>query len=330
MALLQLLARALLLLLLAARPATTVTQQRQCQPRESNPFMPLFHIVGNFSQGGSAQPDSINDVSAVLLHGGVLHVFHQFSQTGWAHAVSADGGAHWRNLPHALVPDRTHTYDGRGSDDGSLTVHPGVNGGEPIILYDIAPAPAPPLRLAAGAAQDSAARAADRPLLAVARAADPSDPLLEVWTKDPQNPVSFDGGPGACFPSSIWPNGQHWNFIANGVRFFTDDPTMHSWRRSNKTASEGFPAGGRGGQWFVPLPNLTAQSAPLKNKAENRAPRRTAPTHLINVNQYTGDKGGNIFELGIYHPVRKCLFPGVVILKTECLPRLARDRHRTS
>ena len=270
-------------------PLSVSGQLRQCPPRAVNPFLPRFHIMGNLSQGPTQQPDMINDVSAVLLYRGVLHVFHQFAQTGWAHSVSFDGGAHWRNLPHAIVPDPSHTYDGRGSDDGSLTVRPDVNGGEPLILYDIAPAPTP--------STASRVRDTDRPLLAVARAVDPTDPLLEVWAKDPRNPVAFSG-PGACFPSTIWKNAQHWNFLSNGRRYFTDDPTFHTWQRSNITA-EGFPAGGRGGQWFVRLPALSPAS-PTRGAAPQPA---KLPTHVININHYTGDLGGgNKFELGVYHP----------------------------
>ena len=150
----------------------------QCQPRDINPFMPVFHILGNFSQGDGLQPDQINDVSSVFRYRGVWHVFHQFGQHGWAHVVSRDG-AHWQRLRNPLVPDvncslRNTCYDGRTSADGSLTVREGVNSGQPVIIYDIAPSP-PPLR----AAKRQQQHPQDLPLLAVARPANPADPLLE-------------------------------------------------------------------------------------------------------------------------------------------------------
>ena len=58
----------------------------------------------------------------------------------------------------------------------------------------------------------------DLPLLGVARPTDLNDPELQYWTKDPQGAVDFSGGPGASFPSQVWQNGAHFNFIANGVR----------------------------------------------------------------------------------------------------------------
>ena len=96
-------------------------QGLQCQAREVNPFMPLFHILGNFTDGDGTQPVSINDISSVIQYRGVFHVFHQFGQCGWAHALSYDG-AHWMNAHHPLAPDRDpkHGYDACGCYDGSL------------------------------------------------------------------------------------------------------------------------------------------------------------------------------------------------------------------
>ena len=37
------------------------------------------------------------------------------------------------------------------------------------------------------------AASGDRPIMALARPADPDDPELRHWIKDPQNPVAFDG-----------------------------------------------------------------------------------------------------------------------------------------
>ena len=94
-------------------------QGMQCQPREVNPFMPIFHIVGNFTDGDGTQPVAINDISSIIQFRGVTHVFHQFGQCGWAHALTYDG-AHWKNARHPVVPDRDpkHGYDSCGCYDG--------------------------------------------------------------------------------------------------------------------------------------------------------------------------------------------------------------------
>eukprot|EP01052_Picozoa_sp_SAG31_P032070 SAG31_NODE_3475_length_4230_cov_3.659162_2_plen_142_part_00 len=36
------------------------------QARATNPFMPLFHIVGNFTDGDGTQPIAVNDISSVV------------------------------------------------------------------------------------------------------------------------------------------------------------------------------------------------------------------------------------------------------------------------
>merc|ERR1719210_451762 len=99
------------------------TQGPQCQDRSDNPYMPIFHILGNFTNGIGTQPTPINDASSIIRYKGVWHVFHQFGQCGWAHAVSRDL-AHWKNLRYPLTPDLNpkFRYDGSGSYDGSLTV----------------------------------------------------------------------------------------------------------------------------------------------------------------------------------------------------------------
>ena len=40
----------------------------QCQSRRDNAFMPLFHLLGNFTAGVGAQPIAVNDVSAVIQY----------------------------------------------------------------------------------------------------------------------------------------------------------------------------------------------------------------------------------------------------------------------
>ena len=53
--------------------------------------MPLFHFIGNFTNGTGTQPVYLNDVNGIVLYKGV---FHQFGQCGRGHAVSLFCGVH--------------------------------------------------------------------------------------------------------------------------------------------------------------------------------------------------------------------------------------------
>ena len=257
-------------------------QGEQCQAREVNPFMPLFHVMGNLTDGDGTQPVAVNDVSSVVQWMGVLHVFHQFGQCGWAHALSHDGGVHWKNAHYPLTPDHDpkHTYDQCGCWDGSLTLTTGVNGGSPVILY------APQTSVPAGRDDSSSTQSragstsSDRPIMAVARPSDPSDPELRYWTKDAQNPVS-----GAVSDmGQIWANGGRWDGMSGGQMFSSNDSALHTWYK--QPMAHGFPRGGSGGQWFQELPRtVDGQLLPPGS-----------PTHLVS----TGN--GQVYSAGWYSP----------------------------
>jgi hypothetical protein len=285
-------------------------QGTQCQSRADNPWMPIFHLIGNFTHGNGTQPDGINDVSSIIEWKGVLHVFHQFGQCGWAHAVSHDG-AHWKNLRYPLTPDDVNSYDARGAYDGSLTLDPDVNGGEPLILYDIGPAAEPEDELEFnGGGGGVSTWMGDLPLLGVARPSDPADPELTYWTKDPNNPVDFSGGPGASFPSQVWKNGDHFNFVANGVRFTTTDSSLHKWAAVN--VSEGWPGGGNGGQWFQKLPAAIDNSELVPAAGGGRNASAARPNYLVNV------RNGNQYVLGTYTPENETFQYSVAGNHTAC------------
>lgn len=260
-------------------------QGPQCQSREDNAFMPIFHIVGNYTLGVGTQPTPINDVSSIIRYRGVWHVFHQFGQCGWAHAISYDG-AHWKNLRYPIIPDvdPKHQYDACGCYDGSLTHHPDVNNGNPIALYDISPAlePADESSIDDGERTKARSGTGDRPIQGLARPADLNDPELKYWVKDHANPVVGSAGL-AGYPSQIWKNGDHWNYVAGGTRISTEDSSFHTWNGKDRGH---FPGGGAGGQWFQPLPmTVDGQEAPAGS-----------PTYVIS----TG--GGQRYALGWYHP----------------------------
>ena len=118
--------------------------------------------------------------------------------------------------------------------------------------------------------------------MALARPADLNDLELTYWTKDPRNPIVFEGK-GTCFPSTIWKAGDHWNFLADGERWTTTDLTFHSWTAVDPggsiSGSEGFPTGGNGGEWFLPLPRTVG----------GKLPPAGSPDHVVSVrsgNQY--------------------------------------------
>jgi hypothetical protein len=242
---------------------------RTCQPLRAHPAMPIFHIIGNVTQINASDPtdiklEVINDVSAVVEHLGIYHVFHQCCQNHWDHVISRDL-VHWQRLPPPLINDPRDPRDWYdiGAFDGSLTLLPVAQGG-PTILYDAVegaspackaalstqcgaaratgnrtacascikamnltgkPGPAPgqmygcdwhagnafcaptksPLPPLQGKAKARAGRHrtnyGDPPTMAVARAANASDPYLLLWVKDKQNPINFTSA-GAFFPSS--------------------------------------------------------------------------------------------------------------------------------
>ena len=291
-----------LLLLTGGSVTATAVQPRECKARSDAPYLPIYHIVGNIThqdpnKPGSFETEAINDVSAIFMHMGVWHVFHQCCQNHWDHVVSLDG-IHWRRLPPPVRPstDPAEWYDARGSYDGSISLLPESEGGI-VMLYDA-------MHNGTGPPNGSLAVGDDEGWLAVARPKNSSDPFLEVWSKSERNPVWFDAGEdgtgqvgGAVFPSGIWKSGDHWNFLSKGDRFFTKDPSFANWTRWRgadpetevfmREGSGGTGEAGRGeegGQWFVKLPNTT----------EGKPPPAGSPTHAANIFV------GNQFALGDY------------------------------
>ena len=192
--------QALLGLLLAA--GTGSSAPNTCQPRADQPLMPIFHIIGNITgTGRTLSAEAINDVSAVVLHGGLYHVFHQCCGNHWDHVVSSDL-VHWARLPPPLVPGNDPTgvpkkdwYDIGGSWDGSLTLLPAEQSPTgkllPLIMYDVIEGPPPP---SGGPQRLGRSRLGDNPTMALARG-DPDDPWLLSWMKDAANPLAFEGCP---------------------------------------------------------------------------------------------------------------------------------------
>lgn len=227
----------------------------------------------------------------------------RFGQCGWAHAVSSDG-ARWKNLRYPLTPDNSsaHSFDAKGAYDGSLTVDPEVNSGRPVILYDTINATRTPYstpRRACGAggwdppsaqSKPSEVGLGDAQTMALATPADYNDPLLEYWQKD--GPIEFHGK-GTCFPSQVFKSGDHWNFIADGERWETHDSSLRSWTAIDPgnalNGSEGWPTGGNGGEWIVPLPRTV----------NGKPPPPGSPNRVVSV------RSGNQYLLGTYDSAKE-------------------------
>jgi len=150
--------------------------------------------------------------------------------------------------------------------DGSISLLTAADGG-PAILYD---------------AQDGKQEGlGDSPILGVARLVDPADRYLQLWARAPNNPVNFTGTPIA-FPSQIWRNGDHFNFVGQGMRFASTDPTLHAWTNMGEFVDRGEHSG----QWWAPTPN----------QADGSPPPPGTPNHVVNVN------GGADYLFGQYFP----------------------------
>jgi hypothetical protein len=163
-----------------------------CQPNAEQPMLPVFHFIGNVSKNASGHIalEQINDVSGITYHEGLWHVWHQCCQDHWDHAISRDLRT-WQRLPPPIQPLTTKTWD------GSVTMLPASDGG-PAILYD-----AQDGKLGSRGGRRGRAGSGDRPILGVARLADPDDKYLMTWRRDQHNPVKFAGAPLA-FPGQVW------------------------------------------------------------------------------------------------------------------------------
>lgn len=128
----------------------------------------------------------------------------------------------------------------------------------------------------------------DKPILGVARPADPDDKYLMKWVRDDKNPVTFVGEPIA-FPGQIWKNGDHWNFIGQGARFQSNDSTFQTWSRMNNIIG----LGEHGGQWWLPVPK----------QIDGSPPPAGVPNRLVNVG------GGDLYLFGNYFPQNESFVP---------------------
>ncbi|XP_024996628.1 acid beta-fructofuranosidase 2, vacuolar-like [Cynara cardunculus var. scolymus] len=124
---------------------------------------PAFHFY--------PEKNWMNDPNGPVYYKGWYHLFYQYSPKApvwglivWGHAVSRDM-VRWRHLPIAMDTDQW--YDVNGVWTGSTTILPN---NKLVVLYT-------------GSTNESVQ------VQNLAYPANPSDPLLVHWIKDPENPV---------------------------------------------------------------------------------------------------------------------------------------------
>ena len=165
----------------------------------------------------------------------------------FSHLVSADG-AHWRRLPDALVPLNSSSYDGADGDcDGTVSFPAGIG---PVIMWgaDCGRGKWPPPESGSDGAGSTVGepQTRDYPRVAMAMAANATDPLLERWVKSTANPIAWADPTRPCsFPGRVWRSDaggeRHWSMVCTGAtsagpkandqgpwyRMSTTDPTLH-------------------------------------------------------------------------------------------------------
>lgn len=239
-------------------------------------MVPIFHIIGNVTQlaGDALNLEPINDASGVSFYGGLYHVWHQCCQNHWDHLISKDL-AHWQRLPPPIQPVTLKTWD------GSISILSAEEGG-PLILYDAQDGKM-------GSHSADPRMPGDSPIVGVARLVDTSDKYLMTWARADNNPVNFSGTPIA-FPGPVWKNGAHWNFVGQGMRFESTDPTFHSWTNMGAFVPNG---GETSGQWWITTPNQIGGAPPPAG----------APNRVVNVGN------GASFLLGDYNATEETFTP---------------------
>jgi hypothetical protein len=163
--------------------------------------------------------------------------------------------------------------------DGSVSILPMEDGG-PVILYD-APDKIPKPRPSNMCGECT---------LSVARLNNTKDKYLQTFTRDTGgNPVQIDlkGAKPIDFPSTIWKNGDHYNFVAQGSRFTTKNKSFHSWTRADDPPFVGCRE--NGGQWWIATPNQVGGAPPPPG----------TPNQLVNCG------GGTSFHIGDYFPANE-------------------------
>eukprot|EP01050_Picozoa_sp_SAG11_P018608 SAG11_NODE_2842_length_2915_cov_9.258523_4_plen_246_part_00 len=193
---------------------------------------------------------------------------------------------HWQRLPPPIQPVNLRTFD------GSIAMLSAEDGG-PAILYDAQDGKEP-----RHGPNGEVFQPEDKPILGVARLADPQDKYLMTWTREPNNPVEFEGQDN-CFPGPIWKNGNHYNMVMQGDRYQSPDKTFHNWKNMGPMVGEREHSG----QWWMPVPNQIDGSPPPSGP--------TDPNRLVNVG------GGETYLFGHYNNASETFTTGATPKKAK-------------
>jgi hypothetical protein len=258
-----------------------------------------------------------NDPNALFEWKGVFHMMWQ-GDGGWDHATSADM-ARWTKVTQPANHRKGQpAIAGPSGWDGSMTIIPSIDGGQPVALFDCIPGKdAVGIKSAscsnysspgatASTGNDFARRPAlnfgDPSFIGIARPVDANDPnLTATWRKDPRGHISIlneTGGTALGFsgPSPIWKaaNGEYRMVMTYGPghtgMFCSTDPSLFDW---TVCADTFYPDRDAGGAMFLALPPL-----PPGDKLLEQQTKLVPYTHLLF--GVTPGLGKGVAALGVY------------------------------
>jgi hypothetical protein len=190
------------------------------------------------------------------------------------------------------VPDAPYTNYEHGTDcDGSLSFDKGLR--EPVIAFGPnCQGQTTATTTATTTSSDPGVELGDAAFVAIARAANASDPELKHWLKSEKNPIVFaKGSPPCSFAGKIFKAHGVFNLLCAGpaggawARYTTTDLTLHGpWSLADKNFAHhngtGATIGQESGPSFLPLPPGGSGS----------------PTHIISDGAYQSYSFGNYDE----------------------------------
>jgi len=268
-----------------------------------------------------------NDPNALFEWKGVYHMMWQ-GDGGWDHAVSTDM-ARWTKVMLSSNPRHGQpAIAGPSGWDGSMTILPSIDNGQPIALFDCIPGnDAVGIKSASCSNYSSPTTTetatttttprhpltfGDPSFIGIARPIDASDPnLTATWRKDARGHISVlneTGGTAIGFsgPSPVWraANGEYRMVMTYGRghtgMFCSTDPTFFNWTVCKDMF---YPDRDAGGAMFLSLPPPPPPPPPPPARSE-KVERSTSTVATIPFTHMlfgvTPGLGKGVAALGIY------------------------------
>jgi hypothetical protein len=257
-----------------------------------------------------------NDPNALFEWKGTFHMMWQ-GDGGWDHAVSTDM-ARWTKVMQSSNPRKGQpAIAGPSGWDGSITIIPSIDNGQPAALFDCIPGKdavgiksASCSNYSAPAVAEWTTASASRPPLrfgdpsyiGIARPIDANDPnLTATWRKDARGHISVlneTGGYAIGFsgPSPVWKaaNSEFRMVMTYGPghtgMFCSTDPSLFNW---TVCAGMFYPDRDAGGAMFLALP----PPPPLTTEEEEEEDVVPYTHFLLGV---TPGLGKGVAALGVY------------------------------